>query len=130
MFKPLSSQYSAKLTTFIHKLMGFLNLKKGEFFELFWAASMVSFKKETILKSFEACGIWPKDIGRVHKRFTQQPPSELEHPKTIELVPESDWRKTQASVMAVVKERAQKEANQLGRLRASPASRAVAPHLC
>jgi hypothetical protein len=48
---------SAKLTTFIHKSMGLLNLKKGDFFGLFWAAWIASFKKETILKSFEACRI-------------------------------------------------------------------------
>ena len=113
MFKPLSSQYSAKLTTFIHKSMGLLNLKKGDFFGLFWAAWMASFKKETILKSFEACGIWPKNGERVLKRFTQQPPSEPEHPGTPDLVPESDWKKTRASVMAVVKEGAEKEAKQL-----------------
>ncbi|KAF1941357.1 hypothetical protein EJ02DRAFT_299178, partial [Clathrospora elynae] len=112
-FKPLSSQYSAKLTTFIHKSMGLLNLKKGDFFGLFWAAWIASFKKETILKSFEACGIWPKNSERVLKRFTQQPPSEPEHPGTPELVPESDWKKTRASVMAVVKEGAEKEAKQL-----------------
>jgi hypothetical protein len=108
MFKPLSSQYSAKLTTFIHKSMGLLNLKKDDFFGLFWAAWM-----ETILKSFEACGIWPKNSERVLKRFTQQPLSKPEHPGTPDLVPESDWKKTRASVIAVVKEGAEKEAKQL-----------------
>ena len=93
--------------------MGLLNLKKGDFFGLFWAAWMASFKKETILKSFEACGIWPKNGERVLKRFTQQPPSGPEHPGTPDLVPESDWKKTRASVMAVVKEGAEKEAKQL-----------------
>jgi hypothetical protein len=113
MFKSLSSQYSAKLTTFIHKSMGLLNLKKGDFFGLFWAAWIASFKKETILKSFEACGIWPKDSERVLKRFTQQTPDGPEPPRTRELVPESDWRKTRASVMSVVKEGAEEEAKQL-----------------
>jgi hypothetical protein len=55
---------------------------------------MASFKKETILKLFEACGIWPKNSERVLKRFTQQPPSEREHLGTSDLVPESDWKRT------------------------------------
>jgi hypothetical protein len=111
MFKPLSSQYSAKLTTIVHKSRGLLKLKKGDFFGLFWAAWISSFKKGTILKSFEACRIWPKDSERVLKRFTHLTPDELERPRTPELGPESDWKKTRASVMAVVKEGAEKEAN-------------------
>jgi hypothetical protein len=70
--------------------MGLLNLKRGDFFGLFWAAWIASFKKETILKSFEACGIWLKNSETVLKRFTQQLPSEPEHPGTPDLVPESD----------------------------------------
>jgi hypothetical protein len=80
---------------------------------LFWDAWISSFRSETILKSFEACGIWPKDGDRVLRKFTHSTPDESEHPGTPELVPESDWKKTRASVMAVVKKGAEKEAKQL-----------------
>jgi hypothetical protein len=90
MFKPLSSQYSEKLTAFIHKSRGLLKLKKGDFFGLFKDAWISSFRSETILKSFEACGIWPKDGDRVLRKFTHSTPDESEHPGTPELVPESD----------------------------------------
>jgi hypothetical protein len=51
MFKPLLSQYSKKLTAFIHKSRGLLKLKKGDFFRLFWDAWISSFRSETILKA-------------------------------------------------------------------------------
>src|SRR6478735_6337945 len=59
LFKPLSSAYSAELTTHLQESQGLLPIKKGDFFPLFWKAWMSSFKEETILKSFEATGISP-----------------------------------------------------------------------
>jgi len=61
MFKPLSSAYSESLTTYFHKSQGLLPLKKSDFFLLFWDSWITSFKKETILKSFEATGVWLKE---------------------------------------------------------------------
>jgi hypothetical protein len=61
---------------------------------LFWDAWISSFRSETILKLFEACGIWPKDSDRVLRRFNHSIPDGLDYPGTLELVPESDWKKT------------------------------------
>jgi hypothetical protein len=42
---------------------------------LFWDAWQASFKKQTILQSFAATGIWPMDRERVMKRFPNKPPN-------------------------------------------------------
>ena len=52
-FKLLSTAYSTELTAHLHNSQGLLPIKKGDFFSLFWKAWESSFKKETILKSFE-----------------------------------------------------------------------------
>lgn len=59
LFKPLSTAYSAALSDHLHKSQGLLPVKKGDFFPLFWSAWQSAFKTETVLKSFEATGIWP-----------------------------------------------------------------------
>jgi hypothetical protein len=69
MFKPLSSAYSHSLTTYLHKSQGLLSLKKGDFFLLFWDSWITSFKKETILKSFEATGVWPKEREKILQKL-------------------------------------------------------------
>ena len=57
MFKPLSQAYSNALTTYLHAGQGLISIKKGDFFPLFWQAWVLSFKENTILKSFKATGI-------------------------------------------------------------------------
>jgi hypothetical protein len=74
MFKPLSSAYSSELAHHHQQqALGHLPIKKGDFFPLFWSAWIKSFKKETILKSFEATGIWPMDAEVILKRFNNTP---------------------------------------------------------
>jgi hypothetical protein len=59
MFKPLSTAYSKELTTYLHKGQGLVNIKKGDFFHLFWKAWVSTFTQELIIRSFEATGIAP-----------------------------------------------------------------------
>jgi hypothetical protein len=73
MFKPLSSAYSSELAHHQQQALGHLPIKKGDFFPLFWSAWIKSFKKETILKSFEATGIWPMNAEVILKRFNSTP---------------------------------------------------------
>ncbi|KAK7178432.1 hypothetical protein PSPO01_15516 [Paraphaeosphaeria sporulosa] len=69
LFKPLSSAYSAELTTHLQKSQGLVPIKKGDFFPLFWKAWTSSFEEETILKSFETTGISPFDPEVILRRF-------------------------------------------------------------
>jgi hypothetical protein len=61
MFKPLSSSYSNELTSYLHQSQGLVPIKKEDIFLLFWRAWHTSFRKELIVKSFAATGIWPMD---------------------------------------------------------------------
>jgi hypothetical protein len=70
MFKPLSSAYSSELAYHQQHSLGYLPIKKGDFFPLFWSAWITSSKKETILKSFEATGIWPMNADVILQLFS------------------------------------------------------------
>ncbi|KAF1352642.1 hypothetical protein EJ07DRAFT_159094 [Lizonia empirigonia] len=74
MFKPLSTAYKRHLTDVLHNSQGLLQIRKGDFFPIFWAAWKDSFTVANIQKSFEATGIEPKDPGVVLQRFTHTPP--------------------------------------------------------
>ncbi|KAF1364254.1 hypothetical protein EJ07DRAFT_99729 [Lizonia empirigonia] len=74
MFKPLSTAYKRHLTDVLHNSQGLLQIRKGDFFPIFWAAWKDSFTVANIHKSFEATGIEPKDPGVVLQRFTHTPP--------------------------------------------------------
>jgi hypothetical protein len=92
MFKPLSSSYSESLATFMFTTQGYLAIKKGDFFPLFWHAWITSFKEETVLKSFEATGIWPKDPEAILKRFHKELRDDEGFPKASPPLDTSDWR--------------------------------------
>jgi hypothetical protein len=70
MFKPLSQAYHTALITFLQKAQGLISTKKEDCFPLFGQAWMSSFKESSILKSFEATGIWPMDPSPILQRFT------------------------------------------------------------
>ncbi|KAF1364620.1 hypothetical protein EJ07DRAFT_97182 [Lizonia empirigonia] len=74
MFKPLSTAYKCHLTDVLHNSQGLLQIRKGDFFPIFWAAWKDSFTVANIQKSFEATGIEPEDPGVVLQRFTHTPP--------------------------------------------------------
>jgi hypothetical protein len=46
------------LAEYTQRSQGLVPIKKGDFL-LFWDAWQASFKKQTILQSFAATGIWP-----------------------------------------------------------------------
>jgi hypothetical protein len=70
MFKPLSTAYSKKLATRLHKHRGLVPLKKANFFSLFWDAWVASFTEKNIFSSFNATGIHPFDPDVILDRFT------------------------------------------------------------
>jgi hypothetical protein len=103
MFLPMATSYSQVLSRFLHHSLGLIGVKKGDFFPIFWLAWMRTFKRETILKSFKATGIFPMDAAVILKRFEEPT---LEHA----MVPEfsgigdgSSWRQLRKLFDAVVK---------------------------
>jgi hypothetical protein len=114
MFKPLSSAYSRELTIHTHDSQATLSVNKGDFFPLFWKAWTSSFTEKTILKSFEATGIWPIEPGVVLKRFTKATPDEQgSRESSASRLSESDWRKMRELIRVAVKEGAEDEAKKL-----------------
>jgi hypothetical protein len=113
MFKPLSSTYSSQLTQHQQQALGLLPIKKDDFFPLFWPAWSSSFTPELVVKSFEACGIWPMNASVILKRFTHTPPiSDGPSPSISRLSP-SDGRAMERLVRTAMKDTHQKESKKL-----------------
>jgi hypothetical protein len=112
-FKPLSSACTQALDVFMHITQGYLAIKKGDFFPLFWDAWITSFKEETILKSFEATGIWPKDPERILKRFHCTPRDEEGFPPVTPPPDTSDWRHIRSIAQSAVRDMKSAEAKEL-----------------
>ncbi|KAF1354169.1 hypothetical protein EJ07DRAFT_134324 [Lizonia empirigonia] len=70
MFKPLSTAYSKKLATRLHKHQGLVPVTKADFFGLFWDAWASSFTAKNIFSSFKAAGVHPFNPNVILDRFT------------------------------------------------------------
>jgi hypothetical protein len=114
LFKPLSTAYSAALSRHLHSSQGLLRITKGDFFPLFWKAWVSSFKKETILRSFQATGIWPINSDVILQRFSK---CDLDRQQSLEsstsVLNGSEWRKVNRLVRAAVKDQSSKDARKL-----------------
>ncbi|KAF7568778.1 TolA, Membrane protein involved in colicin uptake [Pyrenophora tritici-repentis] len=110
LFKPLSQAYSNELTNHLYKAQGLIPIKKGDFFPLFWRAWQASFKQSTILKAFEATGIWPIDPNVILRRFASTPEAERSSSSGLS---DHDWRKLDRLVRAAVNDSHQYEARKL-----------------
>lgn len=114
LFKPLSTAYSAALSRHLHSNQGLLRITKGDFFPLFWKAWVSSFKKETILRSFQATGIWPINSDVILQRFSK---FDLDRQQSLEsstsVLNGSEWRKVDRLVRAAVKDQSSKDARKL-----------------
>ncbi|KAF1934447.1 DDE-domain-containing protein, partial [Didymella exigua CBS 183.55] len=58
-FAPLAHFYTIELTEYLQQSLGWLPVKKGDFFPLFWRAWVKSFTESTVLSSFRVTGICP-----------------------------------------------------------------------
>jgi hypothetical protein len=113
LFSPLSTAYSKELTHYLHRSQGLVPIRKGDFFPLFWAAWMSSFKPETVRKSFEPPGIIPADADVVLKRFKT---TTLERDRSPSLEPKGDrstWMQLRRLFNNAVKDTATKPSQQL-----------------
>jgi hypothetical protein len=111
MFKPLSTAYSNALTQHLHNAQGLVPITKGDFFPLFWGAWVESFKEKTILKSFEATGIWPTNAEVILKWFTKSTPELQDSQESSNSVLSGeDWLKIESLVRSQVKDQSSREA--------------------
>jgi hypothetical protein len=113
LFKPLSSAYSSELAHHQQQALGHLPIKKGDFYPLFRSAWNTSFKKETILKSFEATGIWPMNPEVILKRFTSTSDRGQRTPSSQPEQPPSDWIGVRRLIQSAVEDTRSSEAKQL-----------------
>lgn len=96
-FKPLSSNYTNELTQHTHRSMGWLPIKKGDFFPLFWKAWVSSFTVATVLRSFEVTE------------------ASMSQESSTSCYSGEDWLKVQSLIRSAVKDERSKESRKLGR---------------
>jgi hypothetical protein len=113
MFKPLSSAYSSELAYHQQHSLGYLPIKKGDFFPLFWSAWITSSKKETILKSFEATGIWPMNADVILQLFSNTSSESIRGQTDASRLSPSDWYHMERLMRSAVDDRASDQAKQL-----------------
>jgi hypothetical protein len=113
MFKPLSSAYTSELAHHQQHSLGYLPIKKGDFFPLFWSAWITPFKKETILKSFEATGIWPMNANVILQRFSSTSAEAIRGQTDASRLSLSDWYHIERLMRSAIQDRASNEAKQL-----------------
>lgn len=97
-FKPLASAYNEQLNHFIFECAGLLNLRKGDFFRLFYAAWEASFTKKNIEKAFKAARIYPFDLLVVLSKFMPTQPTTYEDSKAYSL---ASWRSILVIIQAI-----------------------------
>jgi hypothetical protein len=110
MFKPLSSSCSNELTSYLYQSQWLVPIKKRNFFILFWRAWHTSFRKELVVKSFAATGIWPMDQEVILKCFYNTAASE---PEEAPALAASNWQHIECLVRAAVDNTSTKDAKQL-----------------
>jgi len=115
-FKPLSSNYTNELAQHTHQTMGWLPIKKGDFFPLFWKAWVGSFTAATVLKSFDATGIAPLNPNKILDRFIDDA-SEASGSQnsSASCYSGEDWRKIHSLIRSAVKDECSKESRKLNR---------------
>jgi hypothetical protein len=113
MFKPLSSAYSSQVAGFIERCQGLTSMSKRDFYPMFIAACEASFKKDTILKAFEATGLSPLEPEVILKQFNQPAQLGQSSDSDSSALSASDWRKIRQLVGDAVADRDQRKISKL-----------------
>jgi hypothetical protein len=113
MFKPLSSAYSNQVAAFIERCQGLTSMSKRDFYPLFMAAWEASFKKDTILKAFEATGLSSLNPEVILKRFNQPAQTGRSSDSDSSALSASDWRKIRQLIDHAVANRDQGKISKL-----------------
>ena len=88
-------------------------MSKRDFYPMFMAAWEASFKKDTILKAFEATGLSPFEPEVILKRFNQPAQSGQSSDSDSSALSASDWRKIRRLVDDAVADRDQRKISKL-----------------
>ena len=113
MFKPFSSAYSSQVAAFMERCQGLTSMSKRDFYPMFMAAWEASFKKDTILKAFEATGLSPFQLEVILRRFKQPAQSGQSSDSDSSALSASDWRKIRRLVDDAVADRDQRKISKL-----------------
>jgi hypothetical protein len=113
MFKPFSSAYSNQVAAFMERCQGLTSMSKRDFYPMFIAAWEASFKKDTILKAFEATGLSPLQPEVILRRFNQPAQSGQSSDSDSSALSASDWRKIRQLVDRAVADRDQRKISKL-----------------
>lgn len=115
-FSALAHYYKEELTQHLHQSLGYLALKNGDFFILFWKAWVSTFTQETILSSFEATGISPPNPHRVLNRFAPDDSDASESSgSSTSVYSGKDWLKIQSLIREIAKDESTREVRKLRR---------------
>jgi hypothetical protein len=113
MFKPFSSAYSNQVAAFMERCQGLTSMSKRDFYPMFIAAWEASFKKDTILKAFEATGLSPLQPEVILRRFNQPAQSGQLSDSDSSAFSASDWRKIRQLVDHAVADRDERKISKL-----------------
>jgi hypothetical protein len=109
LFSPLSNYYSQELDRHLHQSQELIGVKKGNFFPIFWAAWSTTMRRELILKSFQATGVWPTDAEVILIRFNATTSDQDEDIKLRELGDGDSWSDLRKILDAAVTDKAKSE---------------------
>jgi hypothetical protein len=73
LFSPLATYYTQEIDQLLAESQGLVRMTKREFWPLFRKAWMKAFTDDTVLKAFEATGIWPLNPEKRLKMFKRSP---------------------------------------------------------
>jgi hypothetical protein len=113
MFSPLSKHYSQDLDRHLNQSQALIGVKKRDFFPIFWSAWGSTMRRELILKSFQATGVWPMDAEVILKRFNPSTLEQDEDPELQEVGDGDSWNDIRKILDAAVTDKAKAESKQL-----------------
>jgi hypothetical protein len=113
MFKLFLLAYLNQVAVFMERCQGLTSISKRDFYPMFMAAWEALFKKDTILKAFEATGLSLFKPEVILKRFNQLAQSGYLSDSDSSALSASDWRKIRRLVDHAVADRDQKKISKL-----------------
>jgi hypothetical protein len=113
LFSPLSRNYTMQLNRISQRLQGLTSVTKRDSYRNFWAARSSAMKRDTILKSFQATGVWPMDAEVVLKRFNTTTSEQDEASQPREQGDGDTWIQLRKCFDAAVADKAKVEAKRL-----------------
>ncbi|KAK1912811.1 hypothetical protein P3342_004747 [Pyrenophora teres f. teres] len=113
MFTPLANAYNQKLQEHLQHGHSMIGIGKGEFLSIFWAAWTQTFRRELILRSFQATRVLPMRVKAREKRFNNTTPQQLNGGSVGEQGDGNSWRQLRRILHAAVEDKSKAEFKRL-----------------